>query len=155
MKTNKGKMDKWLTESNLNLLKGWAGRGLTDEQIAHNMGIHVSTLYVYKNKSKEIDNALKKSKEVVDFEVENALFKRAMGYTIQIEEEKLDKDGCVHKLKRDVHIPPDTLAQIFWLKNRQRDQWREKIEVTNNPQQLNKVQQLLDKIKEEANNDTK
>ena len=70
-----------------------------------------------------------KGKEVVDTEVENALLKKAMGYTITISEDKLDKDGCVHTLKREVHIPPDTTAQIFWLKNRQKEKWRDKQDI--------------------------
>lgn len=123
----KSKANEWLEEDKLILLEGWARDGLTNEQISHNMGINPATLYDYMNKYDKISNALKKGKEVVDIEVENALLKRALGYTIQIEEEKLDKDGCVHTLKKDVHIPSDTVAQIFWLKNRKPKEWREKI----------------------------
>ena len=147
----KSKADEWLKEDKLTLLTGWARQGLTNEQIANNMGINVSTLYDYINKFNEISNALKKGKEVVDFEVENALLKRALGYTITINEQKVDKDGYVHDLKKDIHIPGDTTAQIFWLKNRKTRQWRDKVEVETNKEQLEKVEELLSKIKEEAN----
>lgn len=147
----KSKADEWLKEDKLTLLTGWARQGLTNEQIANNMGINVSTLYDYINKFNEISNALKKGKEVVDFEVENALLKRALGYTITINEQKVDKDGYVHDLKKDIHIPGDTTAQIFWLKNRMTRQWRDKVEVETNKEQLEKVEELLSKIKEEAN----
>ena len=72
----KGKYAYWLTEEGLTLLEGWARRGLTDEQIAKNMGIRRETLYAWKAKYSNISNALKKGKEVVDIEVENALLKK-------------------------------------------------------------------------------
>lgn len=116
----------WLEADKLTLLEAWARDGLTDEQIAKNMGIANSTFYEWKRKNLEISEALKKGKEVVDYEVENALLKRALGYTIQIEEDKLDREGCAHTLVKDVHIPGDVTAMIFWLKNRKPEQWREK-----------------------------
>lgn len=96
----KGKYKKWLEKDNLTLLQGWARDGLTDEQIAHNMGISRKTLAEWKNKYGDICNALKKGKEVVDFEIENALAQSAL-------------DGNV-------------TAQIFWLKNRKPDKWKDK-----------------------------
>ena len=138
------KIKDWLEPDKLVLLEGWARDGLTNEQIANNIGINVKTLYEWKNKESNISNALKKGKEVIDFEVENALLKRALGYTITINEQKIDKDGCVHDTKRDVHIPGDTTAQIFWLKNRKKEQWREKQEysVENAPTKIMIVNSL-------------
>lgn len=122
----KGKYEYWLTPEGLIKLEGWARDGLTDEQIAQNIGIVESTLYEWKNKYSEISESLKKGKEVVDYEVENALLKRALGYTVK--EEKLTKDGMVVELERE--IPGDVTAQIFWLKNRKPDAWRDKPEET-------------------------
>ena len=138
------KIDEWLEKDKLLLLEGWSRDGLTNEQIAKNIGINVKTLYDWKNKESNISNALKKGKEVVDIEVENALLKRALGYTITLYEEKLDKDGCVHNLKKDVHFPGDTTAQIFWLKNRKKAQWRDKVEYekTQDIQKINIVNDL-------------
>lgn len=96
----KGKYQEWLTPEGLLKLEGWARDGLTDEQIAENIGITAATLYEWKKRFSDISEALKKGKEVVDFEVENALFKNA--------------------------INGDTTAQIFWLKNRRPDKWRDK-----------------------------
>lgn len=146
----KSKATEWLEQDKLTLLEAWSRDGLTNEQIAKNMGINPSTLYDYMNKFIEISNALKKGKEVVDIEVENALLKRALGYTITLCEQKVDKDGCVHDLKKDVHIPGDTTAQIFWLKNRKRQQWRDKIEYSNDNGELNKLDELLKEIKKDA-----
>ena len=79
----KGKYAYWLTEEGLIKLEGWAKDGLSDEQIADNMGIATSSLYVWKNKYVEIAEALKKGKEIVDRHVENALYKRATGYSYE------------------------------------------------------------------------
>lgn len=96
----KGKYQKWLTKDGLTLLEGWARDGLTDEQISHNMGINPATLYRYKNEHCEINDALKKGKAVVDYEVENALLKNA--------------------------LQGNVTAQIYWLKNRMPDKFRDK-----------------------------
>lgn len=58
------------------LIRAWARDGLTDEQIAHNMGVAYSTLRVWRDKFSALSAALKKGKEVVDIEVENALFQK-------------------------------------------------------------------------------
>ncbi len=122
----KGKYERWLEPDGLLLLEGWARDGLTDEELADKIGINPCTLYDWKNKYPKISEALKKGKEVVDIQVENALLKRAMGYDYQEEKiERSDKDGIkvVQTLK---HVPGDTTAQIFWLKNRRPDKWRDK-----------------------------
>ena len=146
------KIDEWLEQDKLILLEGWARDGLTEEQIAKNIGISRQSLWKWKEKEVDILNALKKGKEVVDIEVENALLKRALGYTVTLKEQKVDKDGCVHDLVKDVHVPGDTTAQIFWLKNRRKQQWRDKVDVETNGEELNKVKELLGKIQEGANN---
>ena len=74
----RGKYEYWLTEDGLLLLEGWARDGLTDEQLAEKMGIGARTLYDWKLKYPQISQALKKGKEVVDIQVENALLKRAL-----------------------------------------------------------------------------
>lgn len=96
----RGKFEYWLTEDGLTLLQGWARDGLTDEQLAEKIGINRATLYDWKKKYSDISDALKKGKEIVDYEVENALLNKALG--------------------------GDTTAQIFWLKNRRRDKWGDK-----------------------------
>ena len=147
-----GKINEWLEKDKLILLEGWARDGLTDEQIAKNIGIATSTFYEWKKKELEFSEALKKGKEVIDFQVENALLKKALGYTITIKEEKLDRDGCVHTLEKDVHIPPDTTAQIFWLKNRKKEQWREKVEVVKTDEDLQNINKNISNIANLLNN---
>ena len=125
----KGKYHDWLTEEGLTKLEGWARDGLTDEQIAHNMGINVATIYEWKKRFPEIDNALKRGKEVVDIQVENALLKRALGYEYEETKVIVETDGRkrVERIKK--HVLPDVTAQIFWLKNRRPDKWRDKKEI--------------------------
>lgn len=120
----KGKYEKWLKEENLLLLEGWARDGLTDEQIAKNIGITVSTFYEWKKKYSEISESLKKGKEVVDYEVENALLSSAL-------------EG-------------NTTAQIFWLKNRRPDKWRDKPKDDADTTALVKLDNILKEIKEDA-----
>lgn len=132
----KGKYEYWLTEEGLLLLEGWARDGLTDEQIAKNMGIKRQTLYEWKNKYPDISDTLKKGKEVVDREVENALCKRALGYDFtEVTEERIfDRATGEYKLTvtKSVkkHMAPDVAAIVFWLKNRKPDKWRDKMAET-------------------------
>lgn len=76
----RGKYQEWLTPEGLIKLEGWARDGLTDEQIAENIGISRSTLNEWKKKYSDISDTLKRGKEIVDRQVENALLKRALGY---------------------------------------------------------------------------
>ena len=95
-------MEEWEDKDSLFLLESWARDGLTEAQIAGNIGISARTLLNWRKRSIPIFLALKKGKEVADFQIENALFKSAL-------------DGNV-------------TAQIFWLKNRRPDKWRDRQE---------------------------
>ncbi|MGG1518733.1 helix-turn-helix domain-containing protein [Paenibacillus oryzisoli] len=129
------KFHDWLTPEGLVQIEGWARDGLTDEQLAHNMGIRAGTLYEWKKRFPDISDALKKGKEVVDRQVENALLKRALGYTYdEVTKERtntLDENGNVVAALVETkvvtkEVQPDTTAQIFWLKNRKPAEWRDK-----------------------------
>lgn len=137
------KIQEWLEDDKLILLEGWARDGLSLEQIAKNIGIDESTIYKWKKEKVEIFEALKKGKEVADYEVENAVFKRATGY---IYEEKTYENGNLVKTVVK-EVAPDTTAQIYWLKHRQREKWGEK-ETTNN----NDINQRITNIANLLNN---
>ena len=106
------------------------------------MGIKRQTLYEWANRFPVIADALKKGKAPVDIQVENALLKRALGYEYDetVEEvEKIpygqpDEDGnrkVIERVKtktKRVTVLPDVTAQIFWLKNRRPERWRDKVE---------------------------
>lgn len=119
----KAKAVEWLTEEQLLILEGWARDGLTDEQIAENVGISVRTLYRWKIQHCQICHALKKGKDMADREIENALFKRAKGYDFTETRIKKKAGVVVEETVITKHIPADTTAQIFWLKNRKPEYW--------------------------------
>lgn len=96
----RGKFEYWLTEDGLTLLKGYARRGMNDEQIAAKMHIVPSTLYEWKKRFPEISEALKDGKDLPDIQVENALYEAA--------------------------IAGNVTAMIFWLKNRLKGEWKDK-----------------------------
>lgn len=125
----KGKYQEWLTPDGITRLEAWARDGLTDEQLAAKIGITATTLYDWKNKYPVISEALKRGKEIVDVEVENALLKRAMGYEYTETRTETADDGTVKTIVMQKTMPPDTTAQIFWLKNRRPAVWRDKQQV--------------------------
>lgn len=132
----KGLYEKWLLPENLTLLKGWRRDGLDMAQIARNVGIKRQTLYDWCYKYKEIGDALKKGAEICHFEVENALYKSAIGYDVTETEqtETIYPDGTKTTVKRarKRHIPPNVGSICFILKNRMPDKWRDHPEIVDN-----------------------
>lgn len=126
----KGKYLDWLTEDGLLNIEGWARDGLTNEQIAKNIGINQNTFYTWLKRYSEIKEALKKGRKPVDIEVENSLVKRALGFTEEeiVEEMTEDKDGNTIKHKKVTRkvFPPDTAAIIFYLKNRSSHRYKDR-----------------------------
>lgn len=122
----KGKYQEWLEPEGLLKIEGWARDGLTDEQIAHNMGIAYSTLREWRDSYSALSAALKRGKEVVDRMVENALLKRALGYEYEEVSEKYELGILTERKVTKKQVAPDTTAQIFWLKNRKPSDWRDK-----------------------------
>lgn len=122
------KYTEWLTEEGLLKIEGWTRDGLTDKQVAHNMNIAESTLHEWKKKYSVLSESLKRGKEVVDRQVENALLKRALGYEFKETTQELTEDGMRVTKVITKQQAPDTTAQIFWLKNRKPQEWRDKQE---------------------------
>lgn len=150
----RGKYAEWITDEGLIKIEGWARDGLTDEQIAHNMGISYSTLKVWKNKFSAISATLKRGKEVVDRQVENALLKRALGYqydevTRELVYDEVEKKETLQVTKLITkEVAPDTTAQIFWLKNRKPKDWRDKRDVEHSGEIHNTVVTLTPEERE-------
>ncbi|HCY7616201.1 TPA: helix-turn-helix domain-containing protein [Staphylococcus aureus] len=119
----------------LGLVEGWKRDGLTDEQIARNLGVSKHTLIKWKKNIPDFLDAIKKGKEVSDYELENALHKRAVGY--YYEEETVTNKGEVVKIKKYEHANPTSL--IFALKNRLPHKYRDKVEqeITNRNIEIN------------------
>lgn len=123
-KVKHDKIKEFSSDEGLILLEGWSRDGLSMGQIAKNIGINRSTLYQWIDKNEKIKNALKKGRDVADYEVENALFKSATGF--YYEEEVLDAKGKKHTIRR--YSKPNVVADMYWTKNRRPDKWRDKRE---------------------------
>ena len=149
-KNKGGRKGKYQThvEPKLFEVQCWARDGLIDEQIAKNLGVAYSTFREYVKKFPALSAALKKGKEVVDFEVENALLKRALGYKYEevTRERVLDEQLGIREMATTKivtkEIQPDVTAQIFWLKNRKTKDWRDKQDIEHSGEIMNKVMDL-------------
>jgi transcriptional regulator with XRE-family HTH domain len=121
-------VDKWLTDDGLLLLAAFARDGMTTQEIADKIGVTKRTLDRWKNEYPEIDEAVNTSKELVDYKVENALLKSALGYTAK--ESKVImrlRNGKMTTVEQETvikEIPPDVRAITLWLNNRQTKKWR-------------------------------
>lgn len=143
------KYEEWINNNEIQdkliLVEGWSRDGLTQQQIADNLGINVDTLIEYKKKYPDFSEALKKGKEVVDIEVENALLKRALGYKY----DEVTYENGVETKRVTKEVQPDTTAQIFWLKNRKPKNWKDK---QNNENTSDDVNNRIIKISDLLNN---
>lgn len=140
---------KWpQVKDKIMLVEKWARDGLSEEQIAKNLGISRNTLNDYKNKHPDILNALKRGKEVLLTEVENALIKRALGFKYEetktyIKEE--DDKVITYTEKTIKYMPPDTGACAIVLKNKDKENWKD------NPHKVDIDRKLLE-LKEKIAN---
>lgn len=127
-----------MTEDGLLRIEGWARDGLTDEQIGINIGVSERTFTRWKEQFPAIVTALKKGKAPADIVVENALYKSATGYYVTIKKpikvktkRQLAGKGTIEEeriefVEDEMYIPPNPTAQIFWLKNRKPQVWRDR-----------------------------
>nr|DAT78854.1 MAG TPA: terminase small subunit [Caudoviricetes sp.] len=134
----KGKYQEWLTEEGLIRIQGWARDGLSDEQIAKNMGIVPSTFYEWKKKYQEFSEATREGKDVPDRKVENALYKSCFDRTIPVlkafkvkrvfydDQGKRCEEEKIEMAEETVAIPASEKAQEFWLRNRKPADWPDK-----------------------------
>ena len=129
-KQKDSKVDFWLTEDGLILIKGWARTCTYKKEIAEKMGISDTCLNKWCETYPEIDEAVKQSREVVDFMVENSILKAALGYKtkeVKVTVGKVVKNGAEFELLKETvtrEVPPNVNAGIFWLNNRKFDDWK-------------------------------
>ncbi len=149
----KGKYSEWITDDGLLQLRGWARDGLTDEQIAKKVGIRRETLYDWIKRFPNISNALKKGRGPVDEEVEDALHRSTIGYIVTLKKPmKLrDENGAEHVeyVQEEIYVAPSVTAQIFYLRNRKKDRWKNNPEETTGYKEelLKNASELLGGIK--------
>jgi hypothetical protein len=104
--------------------------GAIDKDLADFFGISESTLNKWKIDYPEFSESLKEGKAHADANVANSLYQRALGYSHAEEKIFCNKDGDVTRVETIKHYAPDTTACIFWLKNRRKDVWRDRHELT-------------------------
>lgn len=122
-KTKRGRPTDYREEHN-ELVRKLCLLGATDKEIAECLNVAESTLNLWKNKYPAFSEALKDGRERADARVGERLYQRAMGYS-HPEEKIFNHNGKEMRIETTKHYPPDTVACIFWLKNRQKDRWRD------------------------------
>lgn len=123
-------VDYWLTDDGLTLLECWARDGLTDQEMALKVGVTKLALRQWRETYPEIAKALATGREIIDYKVENALLKAALGYTTKEVKVTLGKKviggETVQMLKETTtkEVAPNVMAAMFWLNNREFDKWK-------------------------------
>jgi transcriptional regulator with XRE-family HTH domain len=128
-------------QDKLHFVEKWARDGLTEEQIAKNLGITRSTLSAYKLKNKDLVDAIKRGRAGIITEIENALVKRALGFNYdEVKTYHKHEDGktVVYQEKTTRYLPPDVGACAILLKNKDRGNW------SDNPQKLEIEREILE-----------
>jgi len=124
-----GRKSKYDSELLKVAVKFMAEKGLTDEQMGQELGISRSTLSKWKVDNPGFAKELKDWKLQADSEVEKSLYQRACGYSFPSKTKEIEsEDGEIIVQTITKHIPPDSTSMIFWLKNRQPSEWRDKTE---------------------------
>ena len=148
------KYTEWITEEGLLKIEGWARDGLTDKQIAENIGVAYSTFRDWIKRFPALSAPLKRGKEVIDRQVENALLKRALGYEYVETTKELTDLGLTVTKQVTKQVAPDTTAQIFWLKNRKPENWRNKPPDETDQESIEKLDKILEGIENAAKQKT-
>ena len=127
---NESKVDYWLTEDGLELIRSWSRDTFSKAEIAKRMGINANTLVKWQKKYAEIDEAINTTRELVDYQVENAVLKAALGYKtkeIKVTIGKKIVNGEMVEMLKEVttkEVAPNIKAAMFWLNNRKFDDWK-------------------------------
>ena len=124
MKMAKKSKYEELVAPKLDTIEGLYREGWTLAAIANFLGISERTLCNYKNQHEELAEALKRGNDDAVYAVENALLRSAVGY--MYEEQEITKSGTVVTVQK--YAKPNVNAQIFFLKNRARDKWKDKVD---------------------------
>lgn len=139
-KANRKKFEYWMSPYGMLLVEAWARNGLLDEELSEKMGISRSTLSDWKIRFPLFAALLAKTKEIADVQVENASFKTALGYdyteqqAYKLKTVYYDLDSGKKSMEVETmviidlnrHQPADIKAQIWWLKNRMKDVWKDR-----------------------------
>ena len=157
------KYTQWLTDDGLLLLRSWARDGLTDEMIAEKMEIGIATLSRWKKDFLSIADALKRTREIYDNEVVDALHRRTLGAKVQVKKhfkvkeviydpktgKKVSETEKIVAVNDEVYVPPDTMAQMYWLNNRMSEIWKARRNDSSVPMTEKEEAALIDALKDD------
>jgi hypothetical protein len=102
--------------------------GATDADIAEFLGVEISRVGTWAAIYPEFAQALKLGKELADDAMERSLYQKGRGFYVETEK-IFCNDGVITRARSREYHPPDTAAAFIWLKNRRRDEWRDRHEI--------------------------
>lgn len=141
----------WLSEDGLNLIRGWRRSGVSIKDIAtQNIGISMTAFWGWYRQSEDLKKACSDGREAANFTVENALFRRAVGYDYWEEVWELIEGEVRLAKKFKKHMPPDTKAIMQWLFCRKPEMWRALQEPLESTQYTESIKNILVAMKEVA-----
>ena len=151
LKGHKERKRFWLSDKGLQLIAGWRRNGVPLTEIAvKNIGISKTAWWGWYKESEDLRKACAMAKDVADYTVEDALYRRAVGYDYWEEIWELVEGEVIMTKKIKKHLPPDTKAIMQWLYNRMPNQWRAMQEPLEKTQYVETVQNILVAMKEVA-----
>ena len=143
-------IERWSKPAQLKRIETWSGNGLSMLDIAKNMGIARSTLYQWEKKSEYISDALHTGRQVKLEKVENAMFRRAIGYDKEEIHYKWDEAGNRIPIKsRIVHYPGEASLIKYYANNAAPEKWQDRVHYEDTSAH-DKLDKLLDEMKEKA-----
>lgn len=135
--------EDWLEDEGLNLIRGWAREGYSIRDIAHRSGVGIHKLEKWRRTNPEFAKALRQGREVIDYKVESALLKSALGYkTKEVTVIAVLKNGKMVEVQRQTvtkEVAPNVTSCTTWLYNRMPDKWKN----------MNNRSNIIDELKEE------
>ncbi len=136
----------WLQRAKIEEFQGLCRRGLTDKEICKAFGIKFNNMKEFLKQYPIYKEIYETEKLLCDVRVENALYKRAVGFTETETKIVTKADGKVEYTKQEKYFPPDPLSMFYYLKNRVSERWQDKIQGTDNTvtyEDLRPVAELL------------
>lgn len=151
LKGQKQRKAFWLSEEGLQLISGWRRNGVPLTKIAtENIGVSKTAFWGWYRESEDLRKACANAKDVADYTVEDALYRRAVGYDYFEETYELVEGDMLLTRRQKRHMPPDTKAIMQWLYNRLPNQWRAQQEPLEQTQYTETIANILVAMKEVA-----
>lgn len=110
--------------------------GKTMQEIANELQVHRRTIYEWLSQNEQYWDQINETRAIIDRQVETSLYRKAMGYTYEEEKVTTNNGAFTDKIKVVKHVPPDVEACKWWLKNRQPEKWRDKREMSFDPNEM-------------------